>query len=618
MPRTFSFRHPFRGALAVALCVAPAGGRAADPQPYTVSLTPTTPAALDKALRDSSNLIGLRDTAPVGPFALVTRARDDKARLETALNSFGHYAARVRIEVAGRALDDPALPAAFEAAAASVPVAVTIEPGPVFHLRRVILTGEAATGEAAREARAALKLAPGDPAIAADVLAAQARMLEALRANGHALAKVATPVATLDPGAEALDVSYAVQAGPRVNLGPITVDGLVRVDEGFVRRRLLVAQGEPFNPEAIEKARQNLAQLGVFATVRARAADALDPAGQLPLAFDVTERPRHAIGVTAAFSTDLGASAGVTFQHRNLFGAAERLDLGAAVTQLGGSASRRPGYNVTAALTKPDLWARNQSLTVSLQAIKESLEAYDRTAVLAGATLTRKLSERWTVSAGLLAQQSRVEQESVSRDYTLLGLPLGVRYDSTGIEGLLEPTHGVKAALTATPTAALSGAGGSFTILLLTGSTYLNLAAPGRSVLALRATAGSVQGATTFELPPDQRLYAGGSGTVRGYKYQSVGPKFASGRPTGGTSLAAATVEFRQRFGESFGAAVFVDAGQVDTASTPFSGSLRAGAGVGARYYTPIGPIRLDVAVPLNKQRGDDTFELYIGIGQAF
>ncbi len=617
MSRPPSLRHPLRGApaaaLAAAVCLYPAGGRAADPQPYTVSLTPTNPAALDQALRDSSNLVGLRENAPVGPFALVTRARDDQARLETALSSFGHYAARVRIEVAGRALDDPALPAALEAATTPVAVAVTIEPGPVFRLRRVTLTGEAAP-----EAQQALKLAPGDPAIAADVLAAQARMLDALRANGHALAKVASPVATLDPGAQALDVAYAVQAGPRVNLGPVRVGGLERVDEGFVRRRLLVAQGEPFNPDAIEKARQDLAQLGVFATVRVRADEALDPAGQLPLAFDVTERPRHAVGFTAAFSTDLGASAGVTFQHRNLLGAAERLDLGAAITQLGGSASRGAGYNVTAALTKPDLWARNQSLTVSLQAIKESLDAYDRIAVLAGATLTRKLSERWTVSAGLLAQQSRIEQEKVSRDYTLLGLPLGVRHDSTGTEGLFEPTHGIKAAFTATPTASLAGAGGSFTILQLTGSTYLNLAAPGRSVLALRATAGSVQGATTFELPPDQRLYAGGSGTVRGYKYQSVGPKFASGRPTGGTALAAATAEFRQRFGESFGAAVFVDAGQVDTASTPFSGALRAGAGVGARYYTPIGPIRLDVAVPLNKQRGDDTFELYIGIGQAF
>ena len=590
----------------------PGSARAADPQPYAVTLPPTGEAGLDQALRDSSNLISLRESAPVGPFALVTRARDDKGRLETALSSYGHYAARIAVQVAGRDLDDPGLPAALEAAAGPVAVAVSITPGPVFHLRRVALTGSPSP-----EARAALKLAPGDPAIAADVLAARDRMLEALRAGGHALARIDAPVATLVPSAQALDVSYAVEAGPRVNLGPIGVGGLERVDPGFVRRRLLVRQGEPFNPETIERARQDLAQLGVFATVRARAADRLDAAGQLPLQFDVTERKRHAVGFTASYSTDLGASAGVTFQHRNLFGQAEKLDLGAAVTQLGGSASRRPGYDVTAALTKPDLWARNQSLTVSLQAVKESLEAYDRTALLAGTVLSRKFSVAWTVSAGLLGQESRVAQEGASHSYTLLGLPIGVRYDSTGAPGLFEPTHGVKAALTVTPTASLSGRGGSFTILQGAASLYFDLAAPGRSVLAVRGAVGSVQGAATFQLPPDQRLYAGGSGTVRGYKYQSIGPKFASGRPTGGTSLAAATVEFRQRFGESFGAAVFVDAGQVN-GSGGGGGELRAGAGVGARYYTAIGPIRLDVAVPLNRQRRDDAFELYIGIGQAF
>ena len=223
----------------------------------------------------------------------------------------------------------------------------------------------------------------------------------------------------------------------------------------------------------------------------------------------------------------------------------------------------------------------------------------------------------WTASIGVQAQQSRIRQEGVSQDYTLAQLPLGLRYDGTGTEGLFEPTHGIKAAATVTPTASLAGSGSDFAILQLQGSTYFDLGAPGRSVLAVRGLVGSVQGASTFQLPPDQRFYAGGGGTVRGYKYQSIGPRFRDNRPTGGTSLTAATVEFRQRFGESFGAVAFLDAGQVSTGSAGFGG-LRAGAGVGARYYTAIGPIRLDVAVPLNKRNGDDTLELYIGIGQAF
>ena len=586
---------------------------AADPQPYTVEIAPSGDKGLDQALQDSSNLVSLRESAPVGPFALVTRARDDQGRLESALSSYGHYAAHVGIQIAGRSPDDPALAAALEAATAPVPINVAITPGPVFRLRKVTLEGQVP-----QVARDALGVAPGAPAVASEVLAGQGRVLDALRSQGYALAKVDAPVAMLDTGAQALDVSYKVDAGPQVDLGPIGIGGLTRVDPAFVRRRLLVHQGERFDPDRIEKARQDLVQLGVFGTVRARAADRLDAAGQLPLAFDFTERPRHVVGATAAYSTDLGASAGLTFQHRNLFGQAEQLNLGAAITELGGSASRGSGYNVTASLLKPDVLRRDQSVQLNLQAIKENLDAYDRTALLAGITVNRIYSKIWTVSAGLQAQESFITQEGVRRSYTLAALPLGVRYDSTGPEGLFEPTHGIKAALTVTPTHELTGQGSTFTILQGQGSTYINLAAPGRSVVALRGLVGSVQGASTFDLPPDERFYAGGGGTVRGYKYQSIGPKFADNRPVGGTALVAGTVEFRQRFGESFGAAVFLDAGQVSASSAPFGGALRAGAGVGGRYYTPIGPIRLDVAVPLNKLRSDDTFELYIGIGQAF
>jgi translocation and assembly module TamA len=137
-------------------------------------------------------------------------------------------------------------------------------------------------------------------------------------------------------------------------------------------------------------------------------------------------------------------------------------------------------------------------------------------------------------------------------------------------------------------------------------------------VVALRGLVGQISGVGVFGLPPDQRFYAGGSGTVRGYRYQSIGPRFPSNRPTGGTAISAGTVEFRQRILGNYGVVGFIDAGQVSDDGKPFTSQWRVGAGAGFRYYTPIGPIRLDVAVPLNKQSGGDSFELYIGIGQAF
>ncbi len=186
------------------------------------------------------------------------------------------------------------------------------------------------------------------------------------------------------------------------------------------------------------------------------------------------------------------------------------------------------------------------------------------------------------------------------------------------------PTRGIRAAASVTPTQSLGHQSVTFVLLQVSGSTYfdlarLNLTAPGRSVLALRGLIGDAEGATQFDLPPDKRFYAGGSATVRGYRYQSVGPHFPiSNNPEGGTSVMAGTVEFRQRILESFGAAVFVDAGQVAANGPPGTGTWRVGAGVGARYYTPIGPIRADIAVPLSHQPGSDSLEFYIGIGEAF
>ncbi|MGI4944759.1 MAG: autotransporter assembly complex protein TamA, partial [Janthinobacterium lividum] len=299
MNRRPALRHAIL--IAAALLASPSA-RGSDPQPYTVELAPTGNGALDQTLSDSSNLIKLRESAPAGPFALVMRAQGDAGRLMTALNSYGYYAAKVSIRIAGRDVADPALPAALEAATASVPVAVGIQPGPLFHLRHVTLDGGVPP-----EGRAALHLEDGAPAIASDVLAAQGRVLDALRKSGHALAKVDAPVVMLDPAAQVLDVSYKVDAGPRVNLGPIGIGGLDRVNPAFVRRRLLVHPGDRFDPDKIEEARQDLASLGVFATVQAHAAERLNAAGDLPLDYAMTERPRHVVGFTAAFSTDLGA-----------------------------------------------------------------------------------------------------------------------------------------------------------------------------------------------------------------------------------------------------------------------------------------------------------------------
>ena len=594
---------------------------AADPVAYTTRIAPTGDAALDRSLTEVATLISLRDAGPIGPFGLVARARADAARFAEVLGSYGYYKGRIALRIAGRPLDDPGLPDYLGQLPAEPPAAieVAVEPGPLFHLRQVRIEGDLPAGSGIT-----LSLAPGAPAAAGPVLAERERLLNALRQQGYALAKIREPVALLREQDNALDIAYPVEPGPRVDLGPIRISGLQRMNEGFVRQRLLIAQGQLYSPAAIEAARQDLASLGVFSSVRTQLGDdpdtpVLDTEGQLPVRIDVTERPLRTLRLSGGYSTDLGAEMAASWQHHDLFGNAENLLLSASANG-GGSALRAPGYVTKAVLTLPDTGARDQSLILGLGALSQSLDAYDIQAVTANARLERRISTRWKIGVGLGFAQERVTQQGVLRDYSLLDLPMTATYDST--DDLLNPTQGVRVATTVTPTRSIARPATDFTLLQVSGSGYVDFGGfwgeAGRSVLAMRGLVGEAAGATQFQLPPDRRFYAGGSTTVRGYKYQSVGPQFANHNPEGGTTVAAGSLEFRQRILEDYGAVAFIDAGQVDVSGSPFSGAWHMGAGVGARYYTAIGPIRLDVAVPLQRLPGGDAFELYLGIGQAF
>src|SRR4051812_2070197 len=454
--------------------------RAADPQPYTVTLKPTGNGALDAALQGSSTLISLREKAPVGGFAMVQRARDDKQRFETALHSFGYYKATVSLTIAGHPLDDPSLPMMIEDRPAEPPVEVvgSFDLGPRFRLGKVTISGQVPPDVSGH-----LNLESGQPAVAADVLAAQGRLLAALQADGYPLTKVPTPVAILHPDQNLLDVEFQPDPGPQADIGPISFTGLKDMHESFVRRRLLLHQGERYSPQRIENARQDLASLGVFSVVRADPASAFDPEGQLPVTFDLTERPLHAVDASVAYSTDLGINVSTGWHHRNLFGNAEQLNLTAAA-QLGGNALVRPGYQVGAQFLKPDFLARDQTLEVGINAVKQSLQAYDQTALLERIALNKKLSAHWTVSLGLSGEKKSILQEGKPRHYNLIGLPASLRYDST--TNLLDPTDGIRASLLVTPTYSIGTTNATFIIMQIAGSTYLDVFNDGRSVVALR------------------------------------------------------------------------------------------------------------------------------------
>ena len=659
-------------ALLIACCLVTA--HAADPQSYKVDLASTGNSDMNATLKATSELVTLRTSAPVGPFALIGRARSDLDRLKTVLESYGYYQSYVGITIDNLPLDDPTLgdELTSKAKGADAHLKVTFSLGPLYHLRHVAIDNELP-----KEVDGKLALTTGAPAIAAEVLAGGERLQTALEDEGYAFAKVDPPVAQEIPAERVLDVSFHVTTGVQVNIGEIKIRGLKTMKESFVRRRLLVHTGERYGASKVENARKDLLALGVFTSVTVQVGEKPDSAGQVPITFRIRERALHAVSLSAGYSTDLGGSSGVTWTDRNMSGRADSLTLGANVLNLGGSASTGIGYDLTAKYMLPEFGHRDQSLQLAVEAINQSLQAYDQKAITFGATLTRKLSPIWSVSVGATAEVERIQQEAYidapyspsqsqplatcpkltalgsysecavsatpptctpgvpctqeifttalqTSHYELLALPMSVIYNTTGLDSPLEDaTRGVKASLSETPTLSLGTRTAKYFITQGNLAYYFDLthfgwSDPGRSVIALRALAGLAQGAGQYSLPPDQRFYAGGSGTVRGFRYQGVGPAFPDNNPIGGTAINAGQAEYRQRIGQSLGFVVFMDAGQVSQNVNPLDSTLRFGTGAGVRYYTPIGPIRLDIGVPLNREKGGDAFEIYIGLGQSF
>ncbi|KDM66466.1 surface antigen [Acidiphilium sp. JA12-A1] len=598
---------------------------AADPQPYDVTFVPTGDAPLDKLIRQSSSLETLRRKLEVGPFALIARARADRKTFLTVLESEGYDSGKVTITIDGHTLSDPALPDLLRKAPASPParVRVAIAKGPLYHVGAVSTPGLADPAAAA-----ALGVSPGEPATAAPLVGAAVRLETRLRNLGYAFAKVSPPVAEADDATHTLSVTYPVSMGPRVDVGSITFTGMQRMNGRFMARHIALKPGQRYSQKALDASRDQLLGLGVFSSVTASTAAAPRPAGQVPVTFTVRERKRHTVALGASYSSDLGIDANVSWTDRDLFGEAQSLTLSLGATGIAGSGRSQtatfgkhtyvvaPGYDAKATYRVPDFIRPGQSLVATIEALKQYLPAYSRTAFLGSAAIAHPLAPHLTLDYGAGFVFEKVNQQGVSRTYRLLQLPVTLSYNTAN--SLLNPTRGVKLALHVTPTLALGAGAKPFVITEFTGSTYINLEAPGRGVLALHGVLGRIFGASQFQIPPDQRFYAGGTGTVRGFTYQTVGPLFPDGIPEGGTAIDALETEFRQRIGKHFGVAPFIDAGQVSANGTPFTGTLRVGAGLGLLYYTGIGPLRVDVGVPLNRAPGSSSFAVYIGLGQAF
>ena len=558
--------------------------------------------AFQDELRAVTLLQGLKDEDENDGQQVLAAARADYARLLGALYDRGYYAPVIKITLDGReAAEIPPLdpPARVRKAR------IVVETGPRF------LFGTARIAPLAPGTAPFADFVPGEKARASAMRAAGEQAISDWRDQGHARAAIAGQTITARHTAERLDADLRVDPGPKLRFGPLRVTGETNVRTERIRAIAGIPEGKVFSPLVMDEAAERLQRTGTFRSVVLR--ESADTVGgdQMPIDAQITDMPPRRLGFGAEISSRQGLTLSTFWLHRNLLGGAERLRLEAEIGGIGGSDGGIDG-RLSARFDRPATFGARNDFYALAEIEREDSPNFLSDSLTLEAGIIRRADRRRTFSAGLGFEAVHTEDAFGSRDYVLLTLPLSAEYD--GRDNRLNPQGGWYGRAELTPFAGITGVDSGLRAHLdLRGYRALG----DNVVLAGRAQLGSLIGPDLADSPTDMLFYSGGSATVRGYDFQSLGITLPGGDVTGGRSFAGVSAELRVKTGERLSVVSFVDYGVVGEDALPGGGSDdHSGAGLGLRYDTGIGPIRLDVATPLT---GDgDGVQIYIGIGQAF
>ncbi|MGO4355802.1 autotransporter assembly complex family protein [Rhizobium sp. RAF36] len=581
-----------------------------DPVRYDVDLTSgTADPDLTEALQNSSRLVGDKDKPVSGDLGVVVKARDDRERLIATLYEKARYGGVVTITVDGKNIDNLPPNPVFDRSK-PVTVNVNVDPGPVFHVRDVQFGGDAAMRNPAD-----YDLAPGEEAGSLVIIKAGDKIVEQLKSEGRPLAKLTKREVVADHRTSTVDIVITTDGGPVAPVGTVGVTGEKTVKPDFIQRYSRLNRGEAYSPEALKKAGDRLRALGVFSSVTIHEANELAADGTLPMTIEVSEGKQRYFGFGANYSTIDGFGLQGYWGHRNLFGEAESLRIEGTVGRLGENDISNLDYSTGISFTKPGAFFPAGTLKASILAKTENPDAYNASLITGSLGYSYELSDQDTVSAAAEISYEKDDDAFGNNEYLTFALPL--TYERDARDNKFNPTEGYRATLAATPSyEAFNGT--IFSSFEGSISGYQAIGQEDNVVFAGKVAAGFLVGGELQDIPATRRFFAGGGGSVRGYGYQEISPYDADNEATGGKSYVTASLEARVRITDTIGIVPFIDVGTVSAETFPDFGDFRAGAGVGIRYATPFGPLRLDFAVPLNKYENGTAYGIYAGIGQSF
>ena len=556
-------------------------------------------------LSDASLLRQLEDDAV--PQDYIAAARADYRRLLTALYADGYYGGTISITIDGTeasTLSPLAAPSVINS------VVITVDSGPRFKF------GQTNIAPLPPEVTLPETFSPGRTARSSRIESAVSSGLRSWRNLGYARARVDGQQVTAQHETNLLDVNVGIATGPRLTFGPLGVSGNEDMRSKRIREIAGLPTGEVYSPTELEKAERRLRRTGAFDSVSLSASGTNGPNNTLPIEAQVVEAKRRRFGFGLELSSIEGLTVSSFWLHRNLFGGAERLRVEGEVAGIDGETGGID-YALRGKLTRPATRGVDTDFFIRGELSRQDEPDFllDKIAVETG--FSRIINDDLTIEVAVGLLRAREESEVGNREYTLLTLPLKATLDRRDDPG--DATDGYYLDVSATPFVSTDGeiTGAR---LYTDGRVYQQIGE--RLTLAARGQVGSVVGADLDDAPADFLFYSGGGGTVRGQSYQSLGiDRVIDGETvsTGGASFVGAQLEARVAATDKLSLVGFYDVGHISESSTPLDGGdWHAGAGIGLRYNTGIGPIRLDIGTEADGEDAGDSVQVYIGIGQAF
>ncbi len=560
--------------------------------------------AFQSTLSAASLTLSLEQDGTNDPQDFVAAARADYRRLLTGLYSAGYYGGTISILVDGVEASslDPLVP---RSSVTSVQLRVT--PGPRFTFGRADIA-PLADGTELPEAFSTGQTAESD--VIGD---AASTAVAGWRAAGRPLAGIQSQSISADHPNEQLDVSIVVGPGPELKFGTINVVG----NENVRTERVLAIAGltsGTFDPDLINRAETNLRRTGAFSAATITESD-VAVGDTLPLTLNITEQTPRRVGAGIEYSTVEGLTLSSFWMHRNLLGGAENFRVEGEIAGLAGETGG-VDYSLTADFLRPATFRSDTDFYTSFSLSQDDEPDYFQQDISLEAGIIRRIRDDVVLEYGVGLAAGNIEDDLGNRSYSLFYLPIEGTTDQRDSE--LNAKHGYYANLEIAPFVGFNDTDSGARIVG-DARIYRSFGTDERVTLAFRGQIGSIVGADPANVPSSYLFYSGGGGTVRGQSYQSLAVDLGGGNEIGGTSFVGAQLEARVGVSDNIGVVGFYDVGFIGPDSLPFeNGDWHAGAGLGLRYDTGIGPIRLDIATPVTGNDAGSAIEVYIGIGQAF